>query len=288
MPYTQKSEVLDGMHIDWNIPIRTRDGSCLYADVYRPAKAGKYPVILSHGPYGKGLAFQDGYRTAWDIMAEKHPDVTAGSTNKYQNWEVVDPEKWVPHDYAVVRVDSRGAGASPGFMALWSPQETRDMYDCIEWAGQQGWSNGKVGLNGISYYGMNQWQVAAQQPPHLAAICIWEGASDFYRDLSHHGGILCDFIKNWYDMQVKSVQHGLGKNGPISRVTGEPVCGTEALSEAPRWPNTRSMMHIGRRVRQTSAKSPCPCFLLPTGAGKACTPGGTSRVICVQPAPTNG
>jgi predicted acyl esterase len=106
------------------------------------------------------------------------------------------------------------------------------MYDCIEWAGQQGWSNGKVGLNGISYYGMNQWQVAAQQPPHLAAICIWEGASDFYRDLSHHGGILCDFIKNWYDMQVKSVQHGLGKNGPISRVTGEPVCGTEALSEA--------------------------------------------------------
>ena len=146
MPYTQKSEVLDGMHIDWNIPIRTRDGSCLYADVYRPAKAGKYPVILSHGPYGKGLAFQDGYRTAWDIMAEKHPDVTAGSTNKYQNWEVVDPEKWVPHDYAVVRVDSRGAGASPGFMALWSPQETRDMYDCIEWAGQQGWSNGKVGL----------------------------------------------------------------------------------------------------------------------------------------------
>jgi hypothetical protein len=27
-------------------------------------------------------------------MAKKHPDVTAGSTNKYQNWEVVDPEKW--------------------------------------------------------------------------------------------------------------------------------------------------------------------------------------------------
>ncbi len=230
MPYVQKSERLDGMHVDWNVPIRTRDGSCLYADVYRPVKAGQYPVILSHGPYGKGLSFQEGYRTAWDIMAEKHPDVTAGSTNKYQNWEVVDPEKWVPHDYAVVRVDSRGAGASPGFMALWSPQETQDMYDCIQWAGEQAWSNGKVGLNGISYYGMNQWQVAAMQPPHLAAICVWEGASDFYRDLSHHGGILCDFIKNWYDMQVKSVQHGLGKNGPISRVTGEPVCGTEELS----------------------------------------------------------
>ena len=232
MPYVQKSEVRDGMRIDWNVPIQVRDGHTLLADVFRPIKAGHYPVILSHGPYGKGLAFQDGYKTAWNIMAEKHPDVTAGSSNKYQNWEVVDPEKWVPHDYAVVRVDSRGAGASAGYMALWSPQETRDMFDCIEWAGVQPWSNGKVGLNGISYYGMNQWQVAAQQPPHLAAICIWEGASDFYRDLSHHGGILCDFIKNWYDMQVKSVQHGLGLTGPISRLTGEPVCGTEALSEA--------------------------------------------------------
>lgn len=87
MPYVQKSERLDGMHVDWNVPIRTRDGSCLYADVYRPVKAGQYPVILSHGPYGKGLSFQEGYRTAWDIMAEKHPDVTAGSTNKYQNWK---------------------------------------------------------------------------------------------------------------------------------------------------------------------------------------------------------
>ena len=184
MPYVQKSEVRDGMRIDWNVPIQVRDGHTLLADVFRPIKAGHYPVILSHGPYGKGLAFQDGYKTAWNIMAEKHPDVTAGSSNKYQNWEVVDPEKWVPHDYAVVRVDSRGAGASAGYMALWSPQETRDMFDCIEWAGVQPWSNGKVGLNGISYYGMNQWQVAAQQPPHLAAICIWEGASDFYRDLS--------------------------------------------------------------------------------------------------------
>ncbi|MDI9332664.1 MAG: CocE/NonD family hydrolase [Alphaproteobacteria bacterium] len=230
MPYVQKSEVRDGMRIDWNVPIQVRDGHTLYADVFRPVAAGHYPVILSHGPYGKGLAFQYGYKTAWSIMAEKHPDVTAGSTNKYQNWEVVDPEKWVPHGYAVVRVDSRGAGASPGYMALWSPQETSDMYDCIEWSGVQDWSNGKVGLNGISYYGMNQWQVAALQPPHLAAICIWEGASDFYRDLSHHGGILCDFIKNWYDMQVKSVQYGLGKNGPINRITGEFVCGMEELS----------------------------------------------------------
>ncbi len=55
----------------------------------------------------------------------------------------------------------------------------------------------RSGLNGISYYAMNQWQVAAQQPPHLAAICVWEGASDWYRDMSHHGGILCTFVANW-------------------------------------------------------------------------------------------
>ena len=187
---------------------------------------------MTYGPYGKGLAFQDGYKTCWDRMAEDHPDVVKGSSNKYQNWEVVDPEKWVPNDYVCIRVDSRGAGMSPGYMQLWSPQEAIDFYDCIEWAGVQEWSNGKVGLNGISYYAMNQWQVASLQPPHLAAICPWEGAADMYRDLSHHGGILCDFIKNWYDMQVRTVQYGLGKRGPKSRVTGKPVCGDIELNDA--------------------------------------------------------
>ena len=66
----------------------------------------------------------------------------------------------------------------------------------------------QVGLNGISYYGINQWHVASLQPPHLAAMCIWEGAADWYRDMTHHGGILCTFWANWYDMQVKTVQYG--------------------------------------------------------------------------------
>jgi predicted acyl esterase len=222
----------DGMHIDWDVLIRTRDGLDLRADIFRPKRPGRYPVLMTYGPYGKGLAFQEGYSTCWERMAQNHPDVVAGSTNKYQNWEVVDPEKWVPHDYVCIRVDSRGAGMSPGYMQLWSPQEALDFYDCIEWAGVQEWSNGKVGLNGISYYGMNQWQVASLQPPHLAAICPWEGAADMYRDLSHHGGILSDFIKNWYDMQVRTVQHGLGKRGPRSLVTGKPVCGELALTDA--------------------------------------------------------
>ncbi len=225
-----KSETRDGMRIDWDVPIAMDDGLVLRADVFRPPAEGRYPVILSYGPYAKGLAFQEGYPSAWERMTEKHPDVTAGSSNKYQNWEVVDPEKWVPEGYVCVRVDSRGAGRSPGYIDHFSPRETKDFYDCIEWAGVQPWSNGKVGLNGISYYGINQWHVASLQPPHLAAMCVWEGAADWYRDMTHHGGILSTFWANWYDMQVRTVQHGLGEHGPKSRVTGELVCGPETLS----------------------------------------------------------
>jgi predicted acyl esterase len=231
MDTQHRSEVKDGMRIDWDIPITVRDGLVLRADVFRPQGNGPFPVIMSYGPYGKGLSFQEGYKTAWERMATDHPDVTANSSNRYQNWEVVDPEKWVPEGYACVRVDSRGAGRSPGYMQLWSPQEAEDFHDCIEWAGVQPWSNGKVGLNGISYYAMNQWQTASLRPPHLAAICTWEGAADMYRDLSHHGGILCEFIKNWYDMQVRTVQYGLGERGPKSSVTGELVCGPETAPE---------------------------------------------------------
>jgi uncharacterized protein len=220
------------MRIDWDVAVAMDDGAVVRCDVFRPVKDGRYPVILSYGPYAKGLAFQDGYPSAWERMASQHPDVTAGSSNKYQSWEVVDPEKWVPHDYACVRFDSRGCGTSPGFIDHFSPRETKDFYDCIEWAAAQPWSNGKVGLNGISYYAINQWHVASLQPPHLAAMCIWEGAADWYRDMTHHGGILSTFWANWYDMQVKTVQHGAGVRGGRSRVHGEPVCGPGTLSEA--------------------------------------------------------
>jgi predicted acyl esterase len=230
--HEHRGELRDDMRIDWDVPLRMDDGVVLRADIFRPPKHGRYPVILSYGPYGKGLAFQDGYPSAWQRMAEQHPDVTAGSSNLYQSWEVVDPEKWVPHDYACMRVDSRGCGCSPGYIDHFSPRESKDFYDCIEWAGVQPWSNGKIGLNGISYYAINQWHVASLQPPHLAAMCVWEGAADWYRDMTHHGGIVCTFWENWYDMQVKTVQYGAGERGKRSRVHGQLVCGPEILSEA--------------------------------------------------------
>jgi uncharacterized protein len=228
---TERSETRDHMRIDWDVPIAMDDGLVLRADIFRPAAEGQHPVILTYGPYAKGLAFQDGYPSAWQRMVEKHPDVAAGSSNLYQSWEVVDPEKWVPAGYACVRVDSRGAGCSPGYIDHFSPRETKDFYDCIEWAGAQPWSNGKVGLNGISYYGINAWHVASLQPPHLAAMCVWEGAADWYRDMTHHGGMLSTFWANWYDMQVKTVQYGAGERGKRSRVHGELVCGPETLDD---------------------------------------------------------
>src|SRR6202050_5923172 len=147
-----KSETRDGMRIDWDVPIAMDDGVVLRADVFRPVAEGKYPVILSYGPYAKGLSFQEGYKGNWARLTKAAPEVLWGSSNKYQNWELVDPEKWVPDGYACVRVDSRGAGRSPGVIDVWSPRETKDFYDCIEWAAVQPWSNGSIRRAGDSYY----------------------------------------------------------------------------------------------------------------------------------------
>ena len=231
------------MRIDWDVPVVMDDGLTLRADVFRPEPEGRYPVILSYGPYGKGLAFQEGYKTAWELMARDYPDAVAGSSNRYANWEVVDPEKWVPDGYACVRIDSRGAGRSPGYLCHNNARETRDLHLCIEWAAKQPWSNAKVGMNGISYYASNQWRAAASQPPHLAAICVWEGWNDAYRESARHGGIICTFRKNWQDMQVKTVQHGQGERGARSAVTGETVCGPETLPSEQLEKNRENMWH---------------------------------------------
>jgi len=220
-----------GMRVDWDVPITMDDGLVLRADVFRPDADDRYPVIMTYGPYAKWLAFQDGFPRQWANLEAEHPDAVAGSSNRYQNWETVDPEKWVPDGYVVIRVDSRGAGRSPGYLDIFAPRETLDYYQCIEWAAAQDWSTGKVGLLGVSYYAINQWQVAALQPPHLTAICPWEGGSDFYRDFTRHGGILNVFVRQWFPPQVAGVQHGVGDRGRRHRVTGGTVSGPETLSE---------------------------------------------------------
>lgn len=226
-----RSEIRDGMHIMWQVPIEADDGIVLRADVYRPIEDGRYPVILTYGIYAKGLSYQEGYPQQWQKMVEDYPEILEGSTNKYQAWEVTDPERWVPHGYAVIRVDSRGAGWSPGFMDSNNKREIDDLYECIEWAGTQAWSNGKVGMLGISYYACNQWRVAERHPPHLTAIIPWEGMNDFYRDFMYHGGILNQFSEQWAKVQVANVQYGRGDLARKNPNTGESVAGPITLSD---------------------------------------------------------
>ncbi len=226
-----RMEIRDGMRITWHQPIEMDDGIVLRADMFQPIPEGRYPVILTYGIYAKGLSYQEGYPHQWGKMVADHPEILEGSTNKYQNWEVTDPERWVPHGYIVIRVDSRGAGWSPGFMQPNSPRELDDLHRCIEWAGTQPWCNGKVGMLGISYYARNQWTVAVRKPPHLAAILPWEGGNDRYRDSSYHGGILSQFQEIWAKHQVANIQYGRGEKARKNPNTGESVAGPITLSE---------------------------------------------------------
>ncbi|MEC7762341.1 MAG: CocE/NonD family hydrolase [Pseudomonadota bacterium] len=225
------AHIQDNMVVEFDVPIEMDDGAVLCADVFRPIGDGRYPVLIAHGPYGKGLAFYDGhFKPIWEMMTAAHPETAQRSSNKYQVWEMPDPERWTGHGYVVIRVDSRGSGRSPGVIDLFSPRETQDYKTCIEWAGVQDWSNGKVGTSGISYYGINQWLVAATQPKHLEAMFIFEGAADMYRDISRHGGILTTFWDFLIRHQILSVQNGVGIRGYKSAVTGDLVSGPATMT----------------------------------------------------------
>lgn len=226
------AEIRDGMRITWNAAIAMPDGVTLRADIYRPIdEAQRCPVIISHGVYAKGLQYQDGYPLQWKKMVADYPDILEGSTNKYQSWEVTDPERWVPHGYAVVRVDSRGAGWSEGVLDPFAPHETDDFCHAIEWIGAQRWSSGSVGVLGISYYGHMAWRAAARRPKYLKAVIPWEGFMDQYRDPTYHGGILSEFSRRWAAIQAVTVQYGLGTRAKINPNTGQSIAGPVTLSE---------------------------------------------------------
>jgi uncharacterized protein len=156
--------------LDKDVAVPMRDGASLRANVFRPETPGRYPVLMTLGPYGKDVALAQFMPHAGEAIRAKHPEIVASSSLRYLTFETPDPESWVPDGYVVIKVDSRGAGKSPGKVDVNSPAEFRDFYDAIEWAGVQGWSNGKVGLLGISYYAAGQWMVASLKPPHLAAL----------------------------------------------------------------------------------------------------------------------
>ncbi|QKX63132.1 uncharacterized protein TRUGW13939_10300 [Talaromyces rugulosus] len=222
------------MIIKRDVSIPTSDGLVLKADVFRPDEEqseSTSPVIMTMGPYGKGVEYKTGYTAQWNWLFKNRSDILAGSTKSYMAWETIDPEIWTSWGYAVIRVDSRGAGRSPGIIDIFSPREILDFYEAIEWAGVQEWCNGKVGLLGISYYAINQWLVSALQPPHLAAMIPWEGCSDMYRETYRHGGILSNtFNESWFAKQVITIQHG-NTNGYQDPWLKEKSTGPETLAE---------------------------------------------------------
>ena len=180
-PLQHRTSHADGMLIEYDASVRMRDGVEIYCDIFRPEGDGQVPVIVAWGPYGKhgpvkyAIFPNHGVDPAW--------------VSKYAGFEAPDPLYWTRHGYAVINVDPRGTWNSQGDATFYSAQEALDIYDLIEWAGTQRWSNGKVGMSGVSYLAIVQWRAAAEHPPHLAAINPWEGVSDRYREMAYHGGI---------------------------------------------------------------------------------------------------
>ena len=117
---------------------------------------------------------------------------------QYENHETVDTSVWVPDGYVCIRIDGRGVGNSPGVQAPWSVQEAEDYYDAIEWAGTQDWSNGHVGLWGMSYLAMTQHNVASLQPPHLKAMIAQGTDADIYNEALYGGGLFGEGFWNWW------------------------------------------------------------------------------------------
>jgi len=191
-PRTEKAR---GMVIEYDAAVKMRDSTKIYIDLFRPEKEGKYPVIVCWGPYGK-----QGRPTIYSLMG--NTGLNDEDFNKYTGFEAGDPVYWCRNGYIIINADPRGAWNSEGDLTFMSPQETEDCYDLIEWAGTQNWSNGKVGMQGVSYLAWTQWKVAALNPPHLAAINPWEGVSDFYRELSYHGGIPETHFRNTWQSSI--------------------------------------------------------------------------------------
>ncbi|MBN1190505.1 MAG: CocE/NonD family hydrolase [Dehalococcoidales bacterium] len=216
------------MIIEYDIAVKLRDEKTLFVDIYRPEREAKYPVILAWSPYGKHGRLKNG-----DLVNSGLDNIPSSQFTVYQGPDAV---YWVRNGYIVINADPRGLWHSEGEATFMSPQETEDCCDLIEWAGTRRWSTGKVGMLGVSYPAWIQWKAAAAAPPNLAAICVWEGASDFYREVAFHGGIpetwfypvfqmnasfSISHVENLLEMQKQHPlfdEYWAGKNADLSKI----------------------------------------------------------------------
>jgi hypothetical protein len=186
---------------DKDVPITMSDGVKLYADVIRPAKAGRYPVMLEQTPYNK--------------------NVVDGSTSFGDN------TYFAQRGYVVVIEDVRGTGSSQGQWQSFDDREQRDGFETVQWVASQPWSDGKVGLFGPSYMGLNQLLTAAQHPKGLKAIFPVVPMADSYRDITYSGGQLnTAFIPFWLGLVT-----GTSLVPPTYAADGDPNDLVNAISE---------------------------------------------------------
>jgi predicted acyl esterase len=166
---------------DTTIP--ARDGTALAADLFLPDDDGPHPALVALSPYGK------------EIQSLPIPPQPPTAPAYWREIEAGDPRYLTDHGYAHVIIDVRGTGRSEGSYRGWmSSDEAQDAYDAIEWAAAQDWCDGSVGMVGVSYYGAIQLAAAALQPRSLKAIMPLNAPADYYREGSHHGGILHTFF----------------------------------------------------------------------------------------------
>ncbi|RFA18834.1 CocE/NonD family hydrolase [Subtercola boreus] len=184
-----------------DVRIPTRDGSYVCADVFLPDDGLQHPVIMNQGFYGKGFDHGAiGSAAEAEAKEELEDRYFTGNPDglQYENHESVDSSIWVPKGYVCIRVDARGVGNSPGQQAPFSRQQAEDYYDAIEWAGTQPWSNGNVGLWGMSYLAITQHTVASLQPPHLKAMIALGTDSDLYNEALYGGGLYGEGFWTWW------------------------------------------------------------------------------------------
>ncbi|WP_230100473.1 CocE/NonD family hydrolase [Microbacterium sp. Bi98] len=180
-PLLHETVDLGGLIVEKDAAVRLRDGTTIYLDIYRPtSEATDLPVLLAWGPYGKH----------WVTKATfPGSGVDPEWISPHTGFEAPDPVYWTRHGYAVAYADPRGLWHSEGDFSHNGPQERDDLYDTIEWLGASTWSNGRVGMLGVSYLAGSQYQAASVKPPSLKAISPWECFADWYREFATHGGI---------------------------------------------------------------------------------------------------
>lgn len=172
-----------GLFVERNVKVLLRDYQRIYLDIYRPQGLASFdlPTLLSWSPYGKHARSNQVFWPDSGVNPEWLSPLTP--------FEGPDPVYWCNAGYAVAVADPRGSWLSEGDFHHNGPVEAADCAEVIAWLAEQPWSNGKVGMTGVSYLAAIQYYVAPLKPPALAAINPHEAFSDWYREFAYHGGI---------------------------------------------------------------------------------------------------